>query len=79
VLSQLPKETRDYGAFIAATPSLQRGATVVQAGGTSNTTNVDIGTVQVTTAATDANGIAATIAQTTKKQITIAQANTGQN
>jgi soluble lytic murein transglycosylase-like protein len=79
VLSQLPKETRDYGAAIAATPSLQRGATIVQAGGTSNTTNVDIGQVTVQTAATDANGVAAAIAQTTKKQITIAQANTGQN
>jgi hypothetical protein len=83
------EETRKYGAGIAAavarsnvgaTPDASRAKApgAAATGATANTTNVDIGHVTVNTAATDANGVAAGIAAATKRQVTIANANTGQ-
>ena len=62
---------------VAATPGLSRVAPGAKGGATSNQTNVTIGEVKVTTAATDAQGMAAGAAAALRRQTYTAQANTG--
>lgn len=74
----LPKETRDYAASVAATPSLNRTAAKGTIDRSGNVTNVTVGEVTVNTQATDAAGTAAGLAGAIKRQTYTAQANTGQ-
>lgn len=61
-------------AALAPTPGAGGGA----GGNTANTSNVSVGTINVHTAATDADGIAATIGPAIQRKNTLSQANTGQ-
>lgn len=74
---ELPTETKNYGARVAATPGLSRANTASAGAGATNTTNVSVGQVTVNTAATDSNGVASGLASAVKRQTYTAQANSG--
>lgn len=79
----LAKETQDYPGKVldyanraVPTPNAQGGA---GSGSTSNSTEVNIGRVDVVTQATDADGIARDFAGATRRKLNAAQADRGMN